>query len=356
MYYAGPIDSEDTNILNGQLNGVRPTLLHEKVLNTRNELVDHFIVADGKLSSTYTVKDPIFYLTKNLNQSRSSFVYNYNNNFLGLRLFSPVTILPDSISIYLASPGEILLIDPQNRKLGKDPINNIAYNEIPDGVYYQEGIGNPEGVIVPEPSKNIWIPHPISGQYSINVIGTESEEYTLGTLIYDKSGESKDADFKGTTAVNDIQEFELNYSADNIQDAENYRMVNIDIKPGSDLNPINIKSKGTTPVAILSDQFFNAKDVVISSVLLADASPRKSSFEDINNDGFQDLILHFDTQLLNLATTSIEVVLTGSLNDGSLIKGTDTVKILLVFEKRSAISKLLDFFATAFYAMFNFLG
>ena len=264
--------------------------------------------------------------------------------------------MPDSISIYLASPGEILLTDSQNRKLGKDSINNIEYNEIPDGVYYQESIGNPEGIVVPEPSKNIWIPHPISGQYSINVIGTGNGEYTLGTLIYDKSGELKDMDFKGNTAINDIQEFELNYSADNIQDAENYRMVNIDIKPGSDPNPINIKSKGVTPVAILSDQFFNAKDVVISSVLLVDAKPKKSNIEDVNNDGFQDLVIHFDTQSLNLSTTSTEAVLIGSLNDCSLIKGTDAVRVLSVPEKRSAILKLFDFFATEFYAMFNILG
>ena len=92
VFYAGPVNSKDTNTLNGQLNNLQPTILNTKVLNTQGELVDHFIVADGKLSSTYTVKDPIFYLTKNLNQSRSSFVYNYNNNFLGLRLFSPVTI------------------------------------------------------------------------------------------------------------------------------------------------------------------------------------------------------------------------------------------------------------------------
>ena len=172
-------------------------------------------------------------------------------------------------------------------------------------------------------------------------------------MIYDKSGESKDADFKGTTAVNDIQEFELNYSADNIQDAENYRMVNIDIKPGSDLNPINIKSKGTTPVAILSDQFFNAKDVVISSVLLADASPRKSSFEDINNDGFQDLILRFDTQSLQLKATATIVVLTGRLNDNTLIKGSDSVKIIQSVNKQSVFSKISDFFAGVYYSLLN---
>ena len=107
------------------------------------------------------------------------------------------------------------------------------------------------------------------------------------------------------------------------------------------------------PVAVLSDQFFNAKDIITDSVLFAGTAPKKGKVEDANNDGFQDLILHFNIQSLNLATTSTEAVLTGSLQDGSLIKGTDTVKVLSVPEKRSAILKLFNFFATAFYAVLN---
>lgn len=113
-----------------------------------------------------------------------------------------------------------------------------------------------------------------------------------------------------------------------IQQTEIYRIVDIDIKPGSEPNSINLKSKGVTPVAVLTDQFFNAKDVVIDSILFAGASPDKGKFEDIDKDGDLDLILHFNTQSFQLGPTDIEAVLIGRLTDGTLIKGIDSIRIV----------------------------
>lgn len=343
LAYSGPVNSENTNILDGQLNNLQPAILSTKVLNTEGKLVNHFIVADGKLSTTYTVKDPIYYLTRNLNQSRSSYIYDYDNHFVSLRLFSSVAILPDSISAHLASPGELLFTDSQGRKLGKDPINNIEYNEVPNGVYYQESIGNPESDIVPEESKNIWIPDPIDGQYDIQIIGTETGSYTLGTLIYDQNGDSKDIVQEGTTTINNIQNFELDYSSTTVQQSEIYRIVDIDIKPGSYPNSINLKSKGTTPVAIITTPFFDAEDVIIDSILFTGAKPTKGKLEDVDNDKDLDLILHFDTQSLQLTPADTEAVLTGKLKDNTLIKGIDPIKIIQEPNKRTAFSKFFSF-------------
>ena len=45
--------------------------------------------------------------------------------------------------------------------------------------------------------------------------------------------------------------------------------ISIDIKPGSDVNPINLGSKGTTPVAILGSETFDVTTVDVASVRFA---------------------------------------------------------------------------------------
>jgi hypothetical protein len=259
------------------------------------------------------------------------FIRDYNNNFYGLGLFYPGGgTAMGAISLSLASPAEILISDSLGRKLGKDPINNVEYNEIPGGSYYREGIGNPFAK-TPNPTKEskfIWIPKPMDGQYLIQVIGTEEGRYTMELLAYGKNGESKDVIHKGSIAPNIIQKFELNYSKENIQEAKFYRIINIDIKPGSYPNSINLKSRGLIPVAVLTDKSFDSKNIVIDSILFAGTKPVSSNFEDVDNDGDLDLILHFSTQFLNLTSSDTEATLFGRLTNGTLIKGVNSIRIV----------------------------
>jgi len=110
----------------------------------------------------------------------------------------------------------------------------------------------------------------------------------------------------------------------------------IDIKPGSDPNSINLKSKGKVPVAILSSEVFDATTVDPSTVKLADAQVAvkgkkgklMASVEDVNGDGLDDLVLHFNTQELNLTKDSTEAVLIGETFDGMSIIGSDSVNIV----------------------------
>lgn len=216
VIYDGPIKFKDNFTLDFYLDDLKPVILYEKAL-VQGVPTSHFIVADGKLANTYTVKDPAWYGTKYLTQATGPYIQNYNNNFYGLRLFSPALALRgvDSISLNLASPAELLVIDPQGRKLGKDPINNIEYNEIPNGSYYQEGIGNPfpEAPTPTKESKFIWIPNPLDGEYNIQVIGTDLDTYTLDFLAYNEAGEPTDASFEGITNTEIISSYTINYSS-----------------------------------------------------------------------------------------------------------------------------------------------
>ncbi|HUU18913.1 MAG TPA: hypothetical protein VMW72_17310 [Sedimentisphaerales bacterium] len=122
--------------------------------------------------------------------------------------------------------------------------------------------------------------------------------------------------------------------------------IQIDIKPGSDLNNINLKSKGVVPVAVLTTEDFDAStidtDPDTDTVKLAGASPVRWKLCDVDGDGDLDMLFHFKTQELlkneknpdGLDEGSTEATLTATLigsretTDGEVvIQGTDEVCI-----------------------------
>jgi hypothetical protein len=79
--------------------------------------------------------------------------------------------------------------------------------------------------------------------------------------------------------------------------------INIDVKPGSNaLTHMNVKSKATIPVALLSSAQFTPLDVDVTTLTFGaegnEPSLRKCAKEgeDLNGDGVPDLVCHFETQ------------------------------------------------------------
>ncbi len=106
--------------------------------------------------------------------------------------------------------------------------------------------------------------------------------------------------------------------------------VSIDIKPGSDPNSINLKSKGVVPVAILTTPDFDATEVVPETVVFGPgaAHAEKSALEDVDDDGDLDMILHFKMQEIGLTEEDTEATLYGQTEAGLSIMGVDTVRIV----------------------------
>lgn len=125
--------------------------------------------------------------------------------------------------------------------------------------------------------------------------------------------------------------------------------VAVDIKPDSCPNPVNVRSKGVLPVAILGSANLDVTTIDVDSIELAGVSPVRSRVADVATpaadnfdgcecategpDGFADLTLKFKTQDIVETLGRVnhgEVVileLTGALFDGTEIRGDNCITI-----------------------------
>jgi hypothetical protein len=105
--------------------------------------------------------------------------------------------------------------------------------------------------------------------------------------------------------------------------------ISIDIKPGSDPNSINPRSRGVITVAILTTEDFDATTVDPLSVAFgpngATETHNRGHIEDVDGDGDNDLVLHFNTQETGIQCGDTEASLTGETVDGTPIEGADAI-------------------------------
>ena len=107
-------------------------------------------------------------------------------------------------------------------------------------------------------------------------------------------------------------------------------VVSIDIMPGSSVNPINLRSRGMIPVAILSTADFDATTVDGTTVLFAGASPSHGSgrLKDVDRDGDLDWLGHFKTQETNIQLGDVSAGLTGTTTSGQAFQGSDSIQVV----------------------------
>jgi hypothetical protein len=99
--------------------------------------------------------------------------------------------------------------------------------------------------------------------------------------------------------------------------------------------PINARSHGKIPVAIISTPTFNAVTSVNASSLTFGRTGNEPSLafcnaggEDVNADGLPDLVCHFETQSTGFASGDKLGVLTGKTVQGSPIAGQEAIVIV----------------------------
>lgn len=128
--------------------------------------------------------------------------------------------------------------------------------------------------------------------------------------------------------------------------------VAVDVKPGSCPNPVNLRGRGVVPVAVLGTAELDVREIDPTSIRLQGIPALRSGFEDVglpfepfrgkqdpedcsdlDGDGWEDLTLKFDKQVLAEALgdppagTEVVLQLTGSLYDGMPIAGEDVIVV-----------------------------
>jgi hypothetical protein len=116
--------------------------------------------------------------------------------------------------------------------------------------------------------------------------------------------------------------------------------VDIDIKPGSDPNAINLKrSTGVVPVAVLGSDDFDVMTIDVGTLRFGpDQAPPAHDLtvfstyldhlQDVNDDGFTDLVSHYVIRDIGFGIGDTEACLVGETLSGIPIHGCDSVSII----------------------------
>lgn len=110
-------------------------------------------------------------------------------------------------------------------------------------------------------------------------------------------------------------------------------IVDVDVKPGSEINRINVRSVGVIPVAVLTDPDFSADRIDLSTVTFGragtEAIPVQSALDDVDLDGDMDMVMTFRTQDTGLQAGDNLARLVGVTLEGRPFEGSDSVIVFL---------------------------
>lgn len=158
------------------------------------------------------------------------------------------------------------------------------------------------------------------------------------SLMVDNDGRTLYIMFNGRQQ--DIDKGNVAFAAVHIPDGEAVfppTQVAIDIRPRTERNRINRRSRSRIRVAVLSDSEFDPLQIEIPTVRFGPDGAKALSYrvKDVNKDGLGDLMLRFKVSHTGIACNDTEATLTGKTYSGQKLTGTDTVKVLGCKEKKN---------------------
>lgn len=183
----------------GAVCGKGPTPLHVQHHDRLNNVRSHFVLAWGRddqspssqPETTFEIKDPNGGAARELKDA--TIPHDYKNVYLGTREFQnqPHTFtLQHSVVITLYSPAELLLTNSAGQRTGIDPLTNSTFSEIPNAVYSNESIEDPNddsGDPANTDDKVLDIRPPADGTYTLTVTGTASGAYDPDFRAFDSN-------------------------------------------------------------------------------------------------------------------------------------------------------------------------
>lgn len=231
------------------------------------------------------------------------------------------------------SPIDLIVTDPDGFTI--TPTTAIQTDEeylreVPGELYYTENVLGVDG----RPEDIVYWPVQKTGNYIIKVIPEVGVPLTETYNLEFQTG-SQIIVLAENTPLNQIPSEGYGVGVTETGVITSFIPVAIDIKPGSYPNSINLNSKGTVPVAIFGNSTFDVHKINLTSITLAGAPIKiknngqlMANYEDVNKDGFVDVVIHIITKSLQLMLNDVKAELNGFLFGGKEIKGSDSVKIV----------------------------
>jgi hypothetical protein len=153
----------------------------------------------------------------------------------------------------------------------------------------------------------------------------------MGDVVTDQWGVTSEASF----AFSNIVYFDELH----VWEMSSLGSVDIDVKPGSSTNPINLGASGLLPVCVFSSETFDATQIDPLSCDLAGAAVAlrgngtgrpMAHMQDVDGDGLLDMMLQFSVeQLVREELTGGCAVLTGTTLEGDEFTGMDEVAVAM---------------------------
>lgn len=236
-------------------------------------------------------------------------------------------------SLQAGSPINLAVTDPDGLTITATTLiqtDEEYLREIPGELYYSQSEIGPDG----RPEDLVYWPTQKIGNYVVKVTPQDGASATSTYSLTFRSG-SATIQLAQDIPLNQIpsQGYGIELLASDT--ISTFIPVSIDIKPDSTPNSINLGSNGVVPVAIFGSATFDAYQIDPATIKLANASAKlkgnsqpMTSYSDINNDGFMDIIIQISTQALQLSSDDIKANLDGQLLNGTLFKGLDSVRII----------------------------
>lgn len=235
---------------------------------------------------------------------------------------------------FYANAGDVLTIDIDNGIGGSQNVDTIIalFSGGPDCEILRQNDDAPDlddGSAYQQDSRIDNFVAPTTGYYFVGVSNFPrgfDEAGDCGAVVNSDYSEAGDYTLRisGATEQESTEE-----------EVAEVQYIAIRIKPGNNnVAPMNPKSRGRIPVAILGGPDFNPLNIDRQSLTFGSSGDENSLAKcnwkgaDLNNDGRVDLICHFNNHMAGFKPTDLEATLRGRINGGMEFEGTGYLKIV----------------------------
>ncbi len=241
LFYQGRVDSRNDFVLDSYLCSNNPVLL--KVPRAHGT---HFVAASGQTTingtDTYSISDPGHNDTAN---PQFSTLEGYGFTYLGIRKFSSTATPPNGLYVAGHSPIELIVTDPNGRRTGFNSANGQIITEIPGSGYATESLGDDIDTASSDTTPEVKlfeILSPLSGTYTVKVMGTGLGAYSLDFLGYDNNGSPSTFTLSGNAAPGSVTTYQIVYSGTSgvnlpfdfcVQDESNGKIIQLNSTTGA---------------------------------------------------------------------------------------------------------------------------